>query len=66
MPISGRPHRYSKPYECKCDNFFTCGYCLRNAKPYHYSFGVFSDNFPKNTEQVSDNNTEEKNKEGDK
>ena len=23
--------------ECRCDPQFTCGYCLRNAKPYFYT-----------------------------
>ena len=23
--------------ECKCDSRFTCGYCLRNIKPYHFT-----------------------------
>jgi hypothetical protein len=22
---------------CRCDPRFTCGYCLRNAKPLHYT-----------------------------
>jgi len=24
----------ARSIECKCDSRFTCGYCLRNAKPY--------------------------------
>lgn len=27
----------TKSIECKCDYNFTCGYCLRNAKPYYYT-----------------------------
>ena len=28
----------AKNIECKCEpNRFTCGYCLRNAKPYFYT-----------------------------
>jgi hypothetical protein len=23
--------------ECKCEPRFTCGYCLRNAKPYFFT-----------------------------
>ncbi len=23
--------------ECRCDPRFTCGYCLRNAKPYFFT-----------------------------
>lgn len=23
--------------ECKCESNFTCGYCLRNAKPWHFT-----------------------------
>lgn len=23
--------------ECKCERNFTCGYCLRNAKPWHFT-----------------------------
>lgn len=23
--------------ECKCESNFTCGYCLRNRKPYFYT-----------------------------
>lgn len=25
------------PERCKCESNFTCGYCLRNAKPWHYT-----------------------------
>ncbi len=28
---------YAKSVECKCDNHFTCRYCLHNAKPYFYT-----------------------------
>jgi hypothetical protein len=27
----------AKSAECKCESSFTCGYCLRNAKPWHYT-----------------------------
>jgi hypothetical protein len=27
----------AKNTECKCTSSFTCGYCLRNAKPYFYT-----------------------------
>jgi hypothetical protein len=27
----------AKNVECKCDDNTTCGYCLRNMKPYHYT-----------------------------
>ena len=23
--------------ECQCESNFTCGYCLRNAKPWHFT-----------------------------
>lgn len=23
--------------ECRCDRSFTCGHCLANAKPYHFT-----------------------------
>jgi hypothetical protein len=27
----------ARSVECRCTNNFTCGYCLRNAKPWHYT-----------------------------
>ena len=27
----------SRSVECKCESNFTCGYCLRNAKPYFFT-----------------------------
>jgi hypothetical protein len=27
----------ARSVECKCESNFTCGYCLRNAKPYHFT-----------------------------
>lgn len=27
----------ARSIECKCDYNFTCGYCLRNAKPWVYT-----------------------------
>jgi hypothetical protein len=35
----GRQQGEMKPRstECQCTYRFTCGYCLRNAKPYHYT-----------------------------
>jgi hypothetical protein len=27
----------SRSAECKCESNFTCGHCLRNAKPYHFT-----------------------------
>lgn len=27
----------SRSVECRCEPRFTCGYCLRNAKPYFYT-----------------------------
>jgi len=27
----------AKSVECKCDPRFTCGYCLRNMKPYFFT-----------------------------
>lgn len=27
----------AKSIECKCESNFTCGYCLRNAKPWHFT-----------------------------
>lgn len=27
----------SKSVECKCTSNFTCGYCLHNAKPWHFT-----------------------------
>jgi hypothetical protein len=27
----------AKSIECKCTDDFTCGYCLRNAKPWFYT-----------------------------
>lgn len=29
----------AKNVECKCESNLTCGHCLRNAKPYHYTLG---------------------------
>ena len=26
-----------RPVECKCDHSFTCGFCLRNAKPWFWT-----------------------------
>ena len=28
---------------CKCDSNFTCGYCLRNAKPYFFTPSTFAE-----------------------
>ena len=30
----------ARPIECKCEDNFTCGYCLRNAKPYRYTLSL--------------------------
>lgn len=27
----------ARSVECRCDPSFTCGYCLRNAKPWHWT-----------------------------
>lgn len=27
----------ARSIECRCEYNFTCGYCLRNAKPYHFT-----------------------------
>lgn len=27
----------SRSVECKCESNFTCGHCLRNAKPYFFT-----------------------------
>jgi hypothetical protein len=27
----------ARSVECRCESRFTCGHCLRNAKPYHYT-----------------------------
>jgi hypothetical protein len=27
----------ARSVECKCESNFTCGYCLRNAKPWHFT-----------------------------
>jgi hypothetical protein len=28
---------YAKPVDCTCTHNFTCGVCLRNAKPWHWT-----------------------------
>ncbi len=32
----------ARSIECKCDYNFTCGYCLRNAPPWVWTFTKFS------------------------
>lgn len=27
----------ARSIECRCDPRFTCGHCLRNMRPYHYT-----------------------------
>lgn len=39
MPEPFGNGRWGRPPECRCEYNFTCGYCLRNAKPYH-GFGA--------------------------
>jgi hypothetical protein len=32
-----------RPVECQCDARFTCGFCLRNAKPWLYTPRTFAE-----------------------
>ncbi len=35
----------ARSIECKCDPRFTCGYCLRNAKPYIFTPSTAEEQF---------------------
>lgn len=36
----------AKSIECKCTYNFTCGYCLKNAKPWHWTASHPGDRLP--------------------
>jgi hypothetical protein len=53
----------AKNVECACASRFTCGYCLRNTKPYHYTLAdgsvMYSPNPAKFEGHVADGGTEQ-------
>jgi hypothetical protein len=48
-------HGIGKPsIKCQCNYRFTCGYCLRNAPPWHFTPSTISEQVAQDRKEVAD------------